>query len=390
MGISIEYSKRLMKLPPYLFVEVDKAKQVIVDQGKDVVDLGIGDPDLPTPQNVIKALQAGAEDKDNHRYPSNRGLVVLREAIEGWLKKRFSISLDAATEILPLLGSKEGIGHIPVAFVSGEEDIVLVSDPGYPVYNSGTILAGGTPYKMALKKENRFLPDLQSIPQDICRRARLMHINYPNNPTAAVATKDFFKEVIEFAHKNNIIVCHDAAYTEIAYDGYKAPSFLEVDGAKEVGIEFYSLSKTYNMTGWRIAFAAGNEKVLSGLAKVKSNMDSGIFQAVQMAGVEALSLGDDFNEERNKIYQERRDVLVKGLQDMGFDIESPKSTFYVWFTVPEGHTSKSFSMKVLQEANVVITPGNGFGEFGESYVRAALTVDVERIKEAVERIRKIL
>ncbi|MBN1521068.1 MAG: aminotransferase class I/II-fold pyridoxal phosphate-dependent enzyme, partial [Candidatus Aureabacteria bacterium] len=225
---------------------------------------------------------------------------------------------------------------------------------------------------------------------DMLKRARLMHINYPNNPTAAVATKDFFRQVIDFANEHNIIVCHDAAYTEIAYDGYQAPSFLEIDGAKDVGIEFHSFSKTYNMTGWRIAFAVGNGNVISGLAKVKSNMDSGIFQSVQYAGIEAMKLGKEFNEERNKIYQERRDVFVDGLKEMGFDVAMPKATFYVWFPVPKGFTSKSFAMKVLTEAHVVITPGNGFGQYGEGYVRAAMTVDVDRIQEAVDRIRKVL
>ncbi|MCK5708492.1 MAG: LL-diaminopimelate aminotransferase [Candidatus Aureabacteria bacterium] len=388
--MSIEYSNRLKKLPPYLFVEVDKAKQGIVKQGKDVIDIGIGDPDMPTPKNIISVLQDQAENKANHQYPSNRGIGVLREEIAKWCKKRFSISLDSEKEILPLLGSKEGIGHIPVAFISSEEDVVLVSDPGYPVYNSGTILAGGTPYKMALLKENNFLPVLKDIPETIAKRAKLMHINYPNNPTSAVATEEFFKEVIEFAHKYNVIVCHDAAYTEISYDGYIAPSFLETDGAKDVGIEFHSLSKTFNMTGWRIAFAAGNEKVLDGLAKVKSNMDSGIFQAVQYAGIEALKLGSDFDEQRNAVYQERLDAFYNGLIDMGIKIDKPKATFYVWFPVPDGYTSKSFAMKVLREAHVVITPGNGFGEFGEGYVRAALTVDADRIKEATKRIKSIL
>jgi LL-diaminopimelate aminotransferase len=390
MSFSIDLSTRLEKLPPYLFVEVDKAKKELQRQGKDVIDLGVGDPDIPSPENVVRSLQREAEKKDNHRYASNRGLDELRDQIAGWYQQRFSVKLDAGGEILPILGSKEGIGHIPFALISSEKDIVLVPDPAYPVYNSGTILAGGTPFKMPLIKENGFLPDLGSIPKNILKKTRLMHINYPNNPTTAVATLDFFKDVVKFASRHNIIVCHDAAYSEMVFDDYKAPSFLEVEGAKDISIEFHSLSKTYNMTGWRIGFAVGNEKILSGLAKVKANMDSGIFQPIQYAGIEAMKLGDHFKEKINKVYKERRDAFVNGLRKAGIAADFPKATFYVWFPVPEGYTSQSFCLKILKDAHIILTPGNGFGEYGEGYARAALTVEVARINEAVERIQKVL
>ncbi len=390
MSIKIELSERIKRLPKYLFVEIDAKKQEMIKKGEDIIDMGIGDPDMPTPLPVIDEMKKSVEDPLNHKYPSNKGLKVFRESIAKWFKKRFSVNLDVDNEILPLLGSKEGIAHIPFAFISSKDDIVLVPDPGYPVYNSATIIAGGQPYKMPLLKKNGFVPDFSAIPEGVLKRARIMHLNYPNNPTSAIVDKSFFKEVIELAKKYNIIICHDAAYTEISYGDYRAPSFLEVDGAKEVGIEFHSFSKTYNMTGWRIAFAVGNKDIINGLAKVKSNMDSGIFQAVQYAGIAALNMDDDFIKERNKIYEERKNTLVEGLKNIGFDVFEPKATFYVWFSVPRGFTSQSFAMKVLEEAKVIITPGNGFGESGEGYVRAALTVDSSRIKEAIERIKNCL
>jgi LL-diaminopimelate aminotransferase len=298
------------------------------------------------------------------------------------------VGLDADQEVVSLIGSKEGIGNMAVAFVD-PDDIVLVSSPCYPVYHIGTAFSGGKNYFLPLKKQNRFLPDLDSIPAEVAKQAKLLWINYPNNPTAAVAGKDFFARVIDFANRNNVIVCHDAAYTEMGYDGYRPMSFLELDGAKEVGIEFHSLSKTFNMTGWRIGMAVGNKELVGGLAQAKSNLDSGIFQAIQEAGIEALRAGDTLVEPARKIYQERRNILVDGLRAIGLECDKPQATFYVWVSAPKGLSSAEFTTKLLDEAGVVTTPGNGFGAAGEGYVRFTLCVDKERLKEVAERIRRV-
>jgi LL-diaminopimelate aminotransferase len=305
-----------------------------------------------------------------------------------WYKKRFHVPLDARSEVVTLIGSKEGIAHIPLAFID-PGDVALVSSPGYPVYQIGTQFAGGEPYFMDLLKQNSFLPDLEAIPSDVVKRAKLMFINYPNNPTAAVATKEFFESVVAFAEKHNIIVCHDAAYSEMAYDGFKPMSFLEIEGAKAVGIEFHSLSKTYNMTGWRIGFAVGCSEVIGGLGQIKSNIDSGAFQAVQLAGITALEDDQACVEEMKQTYKKRRDILVDGLTSLGLSVEKPKATFYLWIEVPEGSTSAEFSSRLLTEAGIVTTPGNGFGAAGEGYVRMALTVTQERIQETVDRMKSI-
>jgi LL-diaminopimelate aminotransferase len=308
--------------------------------------------------------------------------------VANWYQRRFGVKLDAGKEVVSLIGSKEGIGNMAVAYVD-PGDIVLVASPCYPVYHIGTAFNGGRNYFLPLKKENQFLPDLDSIPADIAKQAKLLWINYPNNPTAAVADRDFYKRVIDFATKNNVIVCHDAAYTEMGYDGYRPMSFLELDGAKEVGIEFHSLSKTFNMTGWRIGMAVGNAEIVSGLAQAKSNLDSGIFQAIQEAGIEALKLGDSIIEPSRKIYQERRDILVSGLRAVGLECEKPRATFYVWVATPKGLPSAEFTAKLLDEAGVVTTPGNGFGDAGEGYVRFTVCVDQQRLKEVAERIRQV-
>jgi LL-diaminopimelate aminotransferase len=315
-------------------------------------------------------------------------LPEFRQAVANWYQRRFGVKLDAGKEVVSLIGSKEGIGNMAVAYVD-PGDIVLVASPCYPVYHIGTAFNGGRNYFLPLKKENQFLPDLDSIPADIAKQAKLLWINYPNNPTAAVADRDFYKRVIDFATKNNVIVCHDAAYTEMGYDGYRPMSFLELDGAKEVGIEFHSLSKTFNMTGWRIGMAVGNAEIVSGLAQAKSNLDSGIFQAIQEAGIEALKLGDSIIEPSRKIYQERRDILVSGLRAVGLECEKPRATFYVWVATPKGLTSAEFTAKLLDEAGVVTTPGNGFGDAGEGYVRFTVCVDQQRLKEVAERIRQV-
>lgn len=384
-----ELADRVKNLPPYLFAAIDRMKAEAKEKGVDLIDLSIGDPDIPTPQNIVEAMKRSLDNPANHRYPSYEGIASYRKAVADWYKRRFNVELDPSGEVLSLIGSKEGIGHIPLAFVN-PGDIVLVPSPGYPVYPVGTLFAGGESFIMPLFESNGFLPDLSSIPEDILKKAKLMFINYPNNPTSAVAGKDFFKSVVEVAKAYNIIVCHDAAYSEIYYDDQKPMSFLEVDGAKDVGIEFHSLSKTYNMTGWRIGFAVGNRDVISGLGKIKTNLDSGVFQAIQEAGITALGSGDEILRPIRVTYQERRDVLYEGLKRLGLSVIKPKATFYLWARVPEGYDSSGFVAYLLEKAGVMITPGVGFGSPGEGYVRFALTVSVDRIREAVERISKVI
>jgi LL-diaminopimelate aminotransferase len=386
--ITIEKSDRLNSLPPYLFKEIDRQKEEVRKQGVDIIDLGVGDPDMPTPPHIIEALNKAAIDPANHRYPSYSGMGDFNEAVARWYKRRFNVDLDYENEVVTLIGSKEGIAHIPLAFIN-PGDLALVTSPGYPVYHIGVQFAGGQAYFMDLLKENDFLPDLNAVPEEIADKARMMFINYPNNPTSAVAKKSFFKEVVTFAESHNIIVCHDAAYTEMAFDGYRPISFLEVEGAKAVGIEFHSLSKTYNMTGWRVGFAVGREEIIQALGQIKSNIDSGAFQAVQVAGIAALEENQDCVYNMNKVYTERRDILVDGLVELGLSVEKPRATFYVWIEVPKGYNSAEFTSHLLSKGGIVVTPGNGFGEAGEGYVRMALTVDKERMKEAVERIKSI-
>ena len=388
MALTIKKARRISELPPYLFAEIDRRKREALARGVDLIDLGIGDPDIATPSVIVEKLLEGASKPVNHRYPNSTGMLEFRQAVSAWYQTRFDIKLDAAKEVVSLIGSKEGIGNMAVAFVD-PGDVVLVSSPCYPVYHIGTAFSGGKNYFLPLMKQNHFLPDLESIPADVAKQAKLLWINYPNNPTAAVADEDFFKRVIAFANKYNIIVCHDAAYTEMGYDGYRPMSFLEVDGAREVGIEFHSLSKTFNMTGWRIGMAVGNPELVAGLAQAKSNLDSGIFQAVQEAGIEALKLGDKIVEPSRKIYQERRDILVDGLHAVGLECEKPRATFYVWVSCPKGLSSAEFTAKLLDEAGVVTTPGNGFGDAGEGYVRFTVCVDKERLREVAERIRRV-
>jgi LL-diaminopimelate aminotransferase len=386
-GFPIEYARRIKTLPSYLFAAIDKMKQEAIARGVDIINLGVGDPDLPTPAPIIERMKLAAAEPRNHQYPSYEGLLSFRQAVAGWYKRRFGVTLDPASEVLTLIGSKEGIGHVPLAFID-PGDVVLVPSPGYPVYPVATGFAGGTSYIMPLKKENRFLPSLAAIPKDIAKKAKLMFLNSPNNPTSVVADKDYFKKVVAFAQEHQIIVCHDAAYSEIYYDGQPPASFLEVEGAREVGVEFHSLSKTFNMTGWRIGFAVGNKQVLAGLGKVKSNLDSGVFQAVQEAGITALESGDYLVDGLRKVYQERRDVFVPGLRQLGLDVELPLAAFYVWIGVPKGYTSASFTAHLLEKTGIVSTPGNGFGEPGEGYVRMTLTTTKERLAEALERMRK--
>ncbi len=383
-----ERAERLRKLPPYLFKELDRKKEEAIDRGMDVIDLGVGDPDLPTPQPIVDAIKEAVQDPENHRYPSYSGMLEFREAVSKWYKKRFHVSLDPEKEVVSLIGSKEGIAHFPLAFID-PGDIALVPSPAYPVYNISTIFSGGISYFMPLLEKNNFLPDLEAIPEDIAKRAKIMFINYPNNPTSAISSRDFFEEVVRFAKRYNIIVCHDAAYTELTFDGYKAPSFLETDGAMDVGIEFHSLSKTYNMTGWRIGFAAGNMELISALGAIKSNIDSGVFQAVQIAAIKALELDESWIKKNIDIYRRRRALFIDALSRVGLSAKDSKATFYLWINVPEGYTSAGFASRLLDEAGIVVTPGNGFGEPGEGYIRISVTQKDERLEEAVRRIENI-
>jgi LL-diaminopimelate aminotransferase len=380
------YSVRLEQLPPYPFARIDELKEEKLKQGIDLIDLGIGDPDLPTPSHVIDALCTAARDPANHHYPSYVGMIEFRNAVASWYQDRFGVSLNPENEIISLIGSKDGIAHIPEAFVN-PGDYVLVPDPGYPVYSTSTLFAEGKVHLMPLRAENHFLPRLDSIPASVARGAKILFLNYPNNPTAATAPREFFREVVDYATDHEIIVVHDNPYSEVTFDGYRAPSFLEIPGAKEVGVEMHSLSKTYNMTGWRIGMACGNAEVIAGLKKVKTNVDSGVFNAVQIAAIAALTGSQESVKRSCRIYEERRDALVQGLNDMGIDCPSPRATFYVWVPVENG---VEYATRLLDEAGVVVTPGVGFGTCGKGYIRFALTRPLSRIQQAVERIRRIL
>ncbi len=379
-------AKRIQSIPPYLFARIEKKIDELKEKGIDVISFGIGDPDLPTPDYIIDKMAEAIKDPANHQYPSSVGMISFRRAVADWYKKRFDVDLDPATEVVSLIGSKEGIANINYCYVD-PGDINLVPDPGYPVYGIGTMLAGGESYYMPLKEENGYLPDFTAIPEDIAAKAKLMFLNYPNNPTGATATREFFEEAVAFAKKYDIIICHDAAYSEVAYDGYVPVSFLEIDGAKDVGIEFNSVSKPFNMTGWRIGFAVGNAKVIETLGRYKSNVDSGAFQAVQIAAMEGLANGDETIEKMHQIYAKRRDLVVDAFNSLGWNLPKPKATFYIWAPVPKGFTSESFAEYVLEKAAVIVTPGNGYGAAGEGYFRISLTLPEERVAEAAERLR---
>ena len=387
-GVPITYAERIRTLPPYLFAAIDEMKQQAIARGVDIINLGIGDPDLPTPDPILERMQQAVTDPQHHQYPSSSGMLSFRAAVAGWYQRRFNVTVDPKSEVVTLIGSKEGIGHVPMAFID-PGDVVLVPSPGYPVYPVAASFAGGVAHEMPLLKQNGFLPDLDAIPPDVARNAKLMFLNSPNNPTSVIADTAFFNRVIAFAKEHHVIVCHDAAYSEIFYDGLRPSSFLEAEGAMDVGIEFHSLSKTFNMTGWRIGFAVGRAEVIAGLSQIKSNMDSGQFQAVQEAGITALESDDRLTTGLRAIYQERRDVLVAGLRNLGLEFDVPSATFYVWIEVPKGYTSASFTAHLLEKAGIVTTPGNGFGAPGEGYIRMALTTTKERLAEAVDRLKHI-
>jgi LL-diaminopimelate aminotransferase len=382
------YAKRMSLLPPYLFAAIDRQKKEVIDKGVDIISLGVGDPDLPTPEHIVRAGQEGLARSAFHQYPFGPGLKDFRRVVNKWMIDRFNVEVNPENEIHALIGSKEGIGHLPLAFVN-PGDYVLVPEPGYPVYRSSTIFAGGKPYPMPLLEKNNFHPDFSKIPVSILRKTRLMFLNYPNNPTAATATGGFFKEAVALAKKYRFFIVHDAAYSEIYFNEPPA-SFLSVPGAMDVGAEVHSLSKTYNMTGWRVGWICGNEKIITGLANVKDNYDSGVFAAIQYAAIAALSGPQNYVEKMRSIYRERLEVLYGGLCKLGWGIRKPEATFYVWAKLPKGYTSSTeVAGRLLTESGVVATPGVGMGKSGEGYIRFALTVDVNRIAQALERIEKV-
>lgn len=378
-------SNRIDQLPPYLFVEISRTKAKLKAEGVDVIDFGIGDPDMPTPSYIVDQLVSASNIPANHRYPETDGLPALREAISTWYSNRFNVELDDTNEVLPLIGAKEGIGHMALCLID-PGDIALVPDPGYPVYSIGTMFAGGDVSWMPLLEKNDWLPDLTNIPANIAKKAKCMWINYPNNPTGAIAPDNFFNDVIEFARSYNIVVLHDAAYSEVAFDGYKPPSFLEFNGAKEVGIEFNSLSKAYNMTGWRVGMAAGNADLINALFRVKSNLDSGIPQAIQEMSIKALTGTNDSVVENNRIYQIRRDKVVNALIKLGLTVYNPQASLYVWAKVPAGYTSIDFATQLLSDKAIVVTQGSGYGQFGEGYIRLSLTISDSQLDKGVDRL----
>jgi len=380
----MEFAERLKKVPPYLFVEIDRLKNEKLKKGADIIDLGIGDPDLPTPSEIVEVAKKALENPAFHRYPSNQGSEFFRKACANYMKRRFGVEFDPETEVSALIGSKEGIAHFPLAFVN-PGDVVLCPEPAYPVYRLGTLFAGGEPYYLPLLWENNFFPDFGSISKEVLERAKILWLNYPNNPTGAVATREFFAEAISFAKRYGLILAHDAAYVEMYFEE-PALSIFEVDGATDVAIEFHSLSKTFCMTGWRIGFAVGKKELVQGLAKVKSNIDSGVFTAIQYAGAYALDNLERIVPPLRAVFKERRDYLAKALQELGFELKIPQATFYLWVKVPKGFTSTDFCRKLLEELDLVVTPGNGFGASGEGYFRIALTVGVDTLKRAVERL----
>ena len=381
----MRFSERMDRVPPYLFVQISRKIAEKKAQGIEVISFGIGDPDIPTPDYVIDALGDASHDAPNHRYPESEGLPEFREGVADWYKRRFDVTLDPEKEVISLIGAKEGIGHVAFCFLDAG-DVALVPDPGYPVYAMGTLFAGGESYMLPLNEENDWLPDLDSIPGDVAARAKLLWLNYPNNPTGAVTDLDYFGKAIEFAKQHDIAIMHDACYTEVAYDGYRPPSFLQAEGAMDVGIEFHSLSKSYNMTGWRIGMAVGNADMIDALLTIKSNLDSGVPQAVQHMAIEAMKRPLESVDDRNAIYQARRDRVVPVLKDMGMKVESPRAGLYIWAGVPEGYTSAEFAEKLLEDTDVLMIPGGNYGATGEGYVRLSITLQDELIDKALERV----
>jgi LL-diaminopimelate aminotransferase len=380
-------AKRLQKIPPYLFAEINRKREELVAQGIDIINMAVGDPDKPTPAHILQAMHEAIDDAANHNYPPYQGMPAFREAAVQWMERRFGVmGLNPNSEVISSIGSKEAIHNTFLAFVE-TGDYVLIPDPGYPVYRTATIFAGGEPFTMPLKAENQFLPDLNIIPEEVARQAKLLWINYPNNPTGALATLELFEELVAFCRQYDILLCHDHAYSEMAYDGYKPPSVLQIPGAKDVAIEFHSLSKSYNMTGWRIGFVVGNADGIKGLSQVKTNVDSGVFKAIQQAAIAAYATDEAELQSLMSVYQNRRDIVIQGLQALGWPIAPPKATLYVWVPVPPGYTSSEFANLLLDKCGIMVPPGNGYGASGEGYIRIALTIPDERLQEAMQRMQ---
>jgi LL-diaminopimelate aminotransferase len=385
----MKFARRLDLVPPYLFAELERKVEEKTKAGIDVISLGIGDPDLPTPQAVVEEMQRQVARRETHRYPSNRGLERFRQAVADFYGERFGVAIDPGSEVIPVLGGKEGVAHIALACVE-PGDVSLSPEPGYPPYTSGPLFAGGDIHYLPLRENLGFAPDLDGVPADVLARATLLFLNYPNNPTAATAPDSLFSDAVRLAEEHDLIVVHDNAYSEIAFDGYRPASFLATEGARDVGVEIFSLSKGWNMTGWRIAWVAGNSEIVERYRRLKTNLDSGMFDALQLAAVAALTSARDFPAEMSEIYCRRRDLMVDALAAIGLPASPPKATPYIWVRVPEGHTSTSFTDLVLEEAAVVVSPGPSFGPSGEGYVRISLTVADERLQEAARRIASSL
>lgn len=381
----MQAARRLEQIGAYLFADLDRKQEELAAKGVDVINLGVGDPDLPTPPHIIDALMEGATDARSHRYPPYTGTIEYKRAVADWFRRRFNVALEPASEVLALIGSKEGLAHLPWALLN-PGDVALVPDPGYPVYRSSTIMAEGTPHPVPLRPERGFLPDFGAIPANVLKRARLLFLNYPNNPTGATATLEFFHEAVAFARRHNLLLAHDNSYSEIAYDGYRPPSILEADGARDVAVEFHSLSKTYCMTGWRVGFVAGNAQAVGILGKIKTNIDSGVFRAVQHAGIAALTGPQDAVADRLRVFQGRRDRVMAAMRKLGWKVPQLRATFYVWIPTPHGESGAEFAAKVLERTGVVLTPGAGYGREGERYVRMSTTVPDKRLDEALDRL----
>lgn len=384
----MHFAKRLEKIPPYLFAEIDRKRDEMVAKGVDIINMGVGDPDKPTPSPIVQAMHEAIDDASTHNYPPYQGTKDFREAAVRWMERRFGVKdLNPNTEVVSSIGSKEAIHNTFLAFVE-PGDYTLIPDPGYPVYRTSTIFAGGEFHTMPLLPENSFLPDLDAIPQEVARKAKLLWINYPNNPTGALADLEFFEKLVAYCKQYDILLCHDHAYSEMAYDGYKPPSVLQVPGAKDIAIEFHSLSKSYNMTGWRVGFVVGSSHAIKGLGQVKTNVDSGVFKAIQRAAIAAYSTSEQELQAVMSVYQNRRNIIVEGLQSLGWEIEAPKATLYVWAKVPQGYTSTEFVTLLLDKCGIIVPPGNGYGAAGEGFFRIALTVADERMHEAIKRMKE--
>lgn len=384
----MEKAERLKQLPPYLFVQIRNQIRQARERGVDVISLGVGDPDRPTPTRVVEELCRAARDPANHPYPTDeeKGMLAFRKAVARWYAARFGVALDPEREVLALIGSKEGSHHLALGTINPGE-YAIIPDPGYPAYLASAIFAGARIFRVPVRPEKGYLVDFADIPTEVARQAKVLFLNYPNNPTAAVATVDFYAEAVRFARQFDLIVANDNPYSEICFDGYRSPSLLQAEGAMEVGVEFNSLSKPYNMTGWRIGMAVGNSDILAAIAQVKENTDSGIFNAIQYAGIAALEGPQEEVDQTVEVYRRRRDLVVSTLRELGLDVSTPKATFYVWCPTPGGMPSIQFASLVLERAGVVITPGIGYGANGEGYFRVSLTVPDARLEEAMARLR---